>query len=125
MDKDRGSNIRNLTVWLGALLILGILAPGATLAAHKVPSGYPPFAYPVAPPANPPVAQADAITTPAPTIVPTPAPAGGLTLDRFTIGLILIAVGTLGAALAGLGLRRARRLRDAALSTREPPAPKL
>jgi hypothetical protein len=47
---------------------------------------------------------------------------GGLTLDRFTLGFVLIVVGTLGAGLAVLGLRRARRLRDATLTDKTPPA---
>jgi hypothetical protein len=119
MDKARKSKIRNLAGWLGVLLILGGLAPTAAWAAHNVPNVPPPVAYPVAPP--PAALAMQARATPAPTVAP--APAGGLTLDRFTIGLILVAIGTLGAALAGLGLRRARRLRDAALTEREPPGP--
>jgi hypothetical protein len=62
-----------------------------------------------------------AATTPA--LAPTPAPATeDLTFDRFTLGFVLIVVGTLGAGLAVLGLRRARRLRDATLTDKTPPA---
>jgi hypothetical protein len=109
------------------LLLLAVFHPAPARAAHKVPTGPPPFAYPVAPPTPLLVAQDDAppavqaATTPA--LAPTPAPATeDLTFDRFTLGFVLIVVGTLGAGLAVLGLRRARRLRDATLTDKTPPA---
>jgi hypothetical protein len=82
----------------------------------------------VEPPEVPPVAPA--LVAPA-TVAPSPAPdltpapeSGELTLDRFTIGFVLIVLGTLGAGLAVLGLRRARRLRDATLAGKTPPTPR-
>jgi hypothetical protein len=108
------------------LLLLAAFHPAAARAAHKVPNGPPPFAYPVAPPEVPPVVPAlaaPATVAPSPASALTPVPeSGGLTLDRFTLGFVLIVVGTLGAGLAVLGLRRARRLRDATLTDKTPPA---
>jgi hypothetical protein len=127
MITDPKSKIQNLKFWLSLLLLLGALVPAPAQAAHKVPNGPPPFAYPVAPPTPLLVAQDDAppvvqaVTTPAPMPTPTPA-ADELTFDRFILGFVLIVVGTLGVGLAVLGLRRARRLRDATLPDKAPPA---
>ncbi len=120
--------LRGLGIVALGLLLLGLLQPAPAQAAHKLPNGPPPFAYPGLPPTmvletqdDAPVAeQAAATPVPTPVAPPVPAPAtGGLTLDRFAIGFLLIVVGTLGAGLAVLGLRRARRLRDAALPPRD------
>jgi hypothetical protein len=102
---------------LGVLALFCLMGASAVVASHKLPNGYSPFAYPGAPA----VGQADPTATAVPAPPPTPAPAAGLTLDRFALGFGLIIVGTLGVGLAVLGLRRARRLRDAALTGREPP----
>ena len=130
MHKTRKLKIHNLERWLGVLMLVGmVLNVSPVSAAHKVPNGPPPFAYPVAPPTPLLVAQDDAppavqaATTSAPTPAPAPA-ADELTLDRFTLGFLLIVVGTLGAGLAVLGLRRARRLRDATLTGKTPPTPR-
>jgi hypothetical protein len=125
MNGGRTSRIRNPAVWAAVLLLLGVLYPAPIRASHKVPNGPPPFAYPVAPPEVPPVAPAlaaPATVGPTPGPATTPAPAAeGLSLDRFALGFLLIVVGTLGAGLAVLGLRRARRLRDTTLRDKAPP----
>ncbi len=120
-----GWGLRGLGVVALGLLIFGLLQPAPAWAAHKLPNGPPPFAYPGPPPTAVLVTQDDAppAVQPAATPAPTPAPApatGGLTPDRFTIGFLLIVVGTLGAGLAVLGLRRAQQLHDTALPTRDP-----
>lgn len=126
MNGGRTSRIRKPAVWVAVLLLLGVLYAAPIRASHKVPPGPPPFAYPVAPPDAQPVAPAIAAPatvgpSPAPALTPAPA-AEGLSLDRFALGFLLIVVGTLGAGLAVLGLRRARRLRDATLRDKAPPS---
>jgi hypothetical protein len=116
----RKSKMRNLICGLAVLLSVGVLHPAPAEAAHKIPNGPPPFAYPGAPPPARPLAPATVGPSPAPSATPAPA-AGELGLDRFALGFALIVVGTLGAGLAVLGLRRARRLRDATLSDKAPP----
>ena len=98
---------RRLLLLLGLvmLIMLGTALPG--LAKQKVPDVDPTGLGILMGSAPTPASAA----TPAPVATPAPAlPAqGGLTADRFLLGFGLIVIGTLGAALAVLALRRARR----------------
>ena len=104
-------------VLLGLLLFAGLGLATPSQAKEKLPdtdlSGLAVLlGGEAAPPAIPvPTTAGGAATTRA------PAPdTGGLTLDRFALGFGLVVVGTLGAAVAMLLLRRMRRLVNTTLA---------